>query len=92
MLGAVGHADALQRRFDPLPPLRRFHAAVGERELHVLEHGEIANQVEALEDEPDLAVADRSALAGIQALHRLPSEQELPIAWRIEEADDGQQR
>ena len=36
------------------------HAAVGERQLDVLEHREVADQVEALEDEPDLAVADRA--------------------------------
>ena len=36
--------------------------AVGERQLDVLEHGQIADQVEALEDEADLAVADARAL------------------------------
>ena len=51
-------------------PLRRLHAAVGERQLDVLEDREVANQVEALEDEPDLAVADARALRHVQVRHR----------------------
>ena len=54
--------DALERGFDPLRALGGPHAAVGERQLDVLEHGQVANQVEALEDESDLAVADARAL------------------------------
>jgi len=45
-----------------LAPFGGFHAAVGERQLDVLEHRQIANQVEALKDEPDLAVAYARAL------------------------------
>ena len=62
VLRAVRHADALERRIDALLALRGLHAAVGERQLDVLIHGEIADQVEALEDEADLAVADARAL------------------------------
>src|SRR3979411_1611288 len=61
VLRAMRHADALERGFDTLLPLRRLHAAVGRGQLDVLEDGEVANQVEALEDEPDLAVADARA-------------------------------
>ena len=49
--------DALERRLDALLALGRLHAAIGERQLDVLEDRQVANQVEALEDEPDLAVA-----------------------------------
>ena len=62
VLGAVRHADALERRLDALLALGRLHAAIGERQLDVLVDGEVADQVEALEDEPDLAVADARAL------------------------------
>ena len=61
MLRAMRHADALERRLDALLALGRAHAAVGERQLDVLEDGEIADQVEALKDEPDLAVAHARA-------------------------------
>src|ERR1043166_3940772 len=51
VLGAVRHADLLERRHHALLALGRLHAAVGERQLHVLVDVEVANQVEALEDE-----------------------------------------
>ena len=51
--------------------LGRAHAAVGQRQLHVLEHVEIADQVEALEDEADLAVADARPLRRRQLGHGL---------------------
>src|SRR5262252_4012275 len=57
VLRAMRHADALERRFDALPALGGLHAAIGERQLDVLEDREVANQVEALKDEADLAVA-----------------------------------
>ena len=41
-------------------PLGRLHPAVGQRQLDVLEHGQVADQVEALKDEPDLPVARRA--------------------------------
>jgi hypothetical protein len=39
-----------------------FSRAIGQRQLDVLEHGQVADQVEGLEDEADLAVADAGAL------------------------------
>src|SRR6266508_1920299 len=57
VLRAVRHAHTLEGGVGALTTLRGFHAAVNQRKLHVLEHSEIANQVEALEDEPDLAIA-----------------------------------
>ena len=49
-----------------LPALGRLHAAVGERQLDVLEHRQVADQVEALEDEADLAVAVRARSAAVR--------------------------
>src|SRR5713101_785262 len=60
---AMGHADALERALHLLLALARAGAAIGERELHVFVHGEIADQVEGLKDEADLAVANARALA-----------------------------
>jgi aminopeptidase N len=56
------HADPLQRRQDALAAVGGGEAAIGERQLDVLRHGEIADQVEALEDEADPAIADPRAL------------------------------
>ena len=57
------HADAFERFDHALAALGLGHAvAVGQRQLDVLEHGQVADQVEGLEDEADLAVADARAL------------------------------
>src|SRR5260370_11179951 len=92
MFRAVRHPDALERRFGALPALRRLHPAVGERQLHVLEHREIADQVEALEDEPDLAVADAGALGRRQLRDRPVVQDVLSLRRRVEEAENRQQR
>jgi hypothetical protein len=47
---------------DALLALGGRHAAVGERQFHVLVDREIANQVERLEDEADLAITNPRAL------------------------------
>src|SRR5262245_36257185 len=52
MVDAVGHADALERGECGLVALVGRHArAVRERQLDVLQHGEVADQVEGLEYE-----------------------------------------
>jgi hypothetical protein len=54
----VCHADAFQRVGDALPAFSRPHTAVRKRQLDVLEDGEIADQIEALKDEPDFSIAN----------------------------------
>ena len=90
--GAVRHPDAFERRFDPLPALGRLHAAVGERQLDVLEDRQVANQVEALEDEPDLAVARARALGRREVRDGLAVEHVGAAGRRVEQAEDRQQR
>ena len=46
------------------------HPGVDQRQLHVLERGRAPQQVEALEHEADLAVADVGALVAVQAAKR----------------------
>src|SRR5712664_623379 len=60
---AVGHADALESILHFLLALAGAGSAIGERELDVFIHGEIADQVEGLKDEADLAIANARALA-----------------------------
>ena len=67
VLHAVRHADALQRLLHAPLALRRRHAAIRQRQFHVLVHREIADQVERLEDKADLAVADARPLATASA-------------------------
>ncbi len=74
---AVRHADALERLLHALLALAAGHAAIGERQLDVLEHRQVADQVECLEDEADLAVADPGPLDGREPCHLLAGEQVL---------------
>ena len=62
MFGAMAHADALERFGDEGFPLARAHAAIGQRQFDVFVNGQVADEVEALENESDLAIADARAL------------------------------
>src|SRR5439155_24994757 len=68
------------------------HATVGERQLDVLGDGEVADQIEGLEHEADTAVADARPLRRCQVGHRLVLEQVAPVARRVEQAEDGEER
>src|SRR5436309_3133901 len=88
----VAHADAIESVLYALLAIRRRHSPVGQGQLDVLEDGQVADQVEALEDEPDVAVADVGAIGGRQVLHRLGVEQVLTACGGVEQAEDGQER
>jgi hypothetical protein len=92
VLGAVGHAHAFERGVGPLAPLGRLHAAIDERQLDVLEDREVANEVEALEDEPDFAVAHARALGEREVGHLMPVQHVGAFGRRVEQAQDGQER
>ena len=89
----VRHADALERFHHALLAVGRRHLLpVGERQFDVLVHREIADQVETLEDESDLLVADARALCEVQVLDRLAVQQVAPVGGRVQQADDREQR
>src|SRR5262249_21209840 len=71
VLRAVRHTDSLEGRVDALPSLIRAHSAIGERQLDVLVHAEVGNQLAALKDEADLAIAKKSAASGREIGNRL---------------------
>jgi hypothetical protein len=56
---AVAEADPLERPLRAVAPLAPRHRGVDQRQLDVLECRGAVEQVEGLEDEADLAVADR---------------------------------
>src|SRR3954447_15309570 len=58
----MSHADPLERCLYALLSFGSFHAAIGERQFDVLEHREVADKIEALENKSDLAVAHSSPL------------------------------
>ena len=91
MFDAVTHANALQGVHHALLALGRGHVAVGKGQLNVLIDRQIADQVEALEDESDLAIADARALAHVQVRDLMAVQNILAIGRRVEQADDGKQ-
>src|ERR1051325_163865 len=92
VLDAMRHADPLECFGDPLLPLGARKAAIGERQLHVLVDGENADQVEGLEDEGDLPVADAGAVGRGEVRDRLVVEQVAAVGGRVEQAEDREQR
>src|ERR1700730_15850028 len=92
MLRAMRHADPLERCLDALPAFSRAHAAIGQWELDVVEDREVANQIEILKDESDLAVPRSRPLAHREIRHRFSVEPVLSAGWRVEQAEDRQER
>src|SRR2546428_3371813 len=89
---AVRHPDALPSVVRALPPVGRLHAAVGQRQLDVLEHRQITDQVERLEDEPDLEIADAGPVREGQVGDLLAVKPVLPVGGGVEEAEKRQER
>ena len=56
------HADLLECGIHTLTTLGRTHVAIGEWQFDILENREVADEVERLEDESDLAVANARAI------------------------------
>ena len=92
MFHAMRHADAFQRLGHALLAVGGVHAAIGQRQLDIFKHGEVADQIEALKDEADLAIANARALRVIQVRHRLAVERVAAFGRRIEQAEDREQR
>ena len=92
VLHAVRHADLLQRLLHALLALRGAHAAIGQRQLDVLVDRQVADQVEGLEDEADLAVADARALGRLELLDRPAVERVAALGRRVQQAQDREQR
>ena len=90
--GAVGHsigqADALQGFGGALRADASAHAAVKQGELDVVQGGGAGQQVEGLEDEADLTVADVRQLAGVHVGDVGAGEAVGARCRRVEAADD----
>src|SRR5262245_11389950 len=91
MLGAVAHPHPFERFRHARAALRRPHAPVGERQLDVLVDRQVANEVEALKNEADLAVADARALRRLQIRDRLIVQRIVAFGRCVEQTEDGQQ-
>src|SRR5262245_47584834 len=91
VLGPMSHADPFQGRRDSLLALGGAHAAIGQRQFYVFEHGEIADEIEALKDESNLAIADARALRSGELGDRPPIELVGAFSRRVQQAQNRQQ-
>ena len=96
LAGQVPHARGQpqlgQRLLDALLALGGRHAAVAQRHVDVVEHVQVGDQVEALEDEADLLVAQpRQALVG-QPAHVLAVQPVLALVEVVQQARHRQER
>jgi hypothetical protein len=88
----VEQADPLQRLMHRGPALVGLHPPVLERQLHVLVHREVADQVEGLEDEADRPAPHPGPLRLREGRDRLTREDVAPLARRVEQPQDREQR
>src|SRR5207244_6368973 len=61
------------------------------RQLDILEYGQVADQVEGLEDERVRPAADRGPPLARERGHRLAGEDVAPLAGRVEQAEEREQ-
>src|SRR5207244_11142460 len=92
MFRAVRHADAFERRRHALTAFLGSHPAIGERELHVLEHGQVSDEIEALEYKANLTLADAGPLGGAQFGAVTPVQLVRPMSGRVEQAENREKR
>ena len=57
VVATLDDGDFFQHRIDFLPALGGGNALVQQRQFHILEHGQLINQVKALKNEPEIHFA-----------------------------------
>ncbi len=86
------HADSFENFLHALLAFGGRHAAIGQREFHVFVNGEVADQVEGLKDEADLAIADAGAIRQRKVRHGLGIDPVIAFRGRIEQPENREQR
>ncbi len=92
ILGARFETDELEHLAHPHAPLRSRNALVMQRQLDVLVHVEIRDQMEALKDEADVTPAQVCELIDRAIGDVLAAEHVTTARRRIDEADDVEHR
>ena len=88
----VVELDAPQRFLGAILPFFRGDARVDERQFHVVERGRAREEVEGLEDEPNLLVADARQLVVVHLADLLLVQQVAALRRRVEAPDQVHQR
>ena len=89
---SIQQIDLGERLIGALGAVLRRHAGVDERQLDVVERGRARQQVERLEDEPDLLVPDPRQLVVVHLAHLLVVQQVAALRRRVEAADEVHER
>src|SRR5690242_8052326 len=93
MTHPVCHVYPLQRFLYALSTLSGWHAsAIGQRQLYIFRNAKVSDQVEALEDESDLLIANARAISEVQVSNLFAVKRVASTGWCIEQANDRQQR
>jgi len=91
VVGAVTEAERLQDLAGALAGVEAALAGELDRQGHVLQCGEGGDQVEGLEDKPDLLVADARQGAFVQIGDVHAVDEHTPIAGGVQPADQAQE-
>ena len=92
MLGAVGDVHAAHYFLDAVFAFRRAHFEVGQRQFDVFIDVELVDEVETLEDEADVALAELRAVLLFEVRHLLTEEFVTALGRVVQEAEDVHQR
>src|SRR5207247_5170522 len=88
MLGAMAHADTFERFENEAFAITAAHPAIGQRQLDILKHGQIADEIKALKDESNFAVADASPIRKRKVRHFGAFQRVTPARWSVEQTED----
>ena len=92
MVNALCHPDRGERLLRAPAARVPVDAGVGERQFHVREGGRARDEVEALKDEADLAVAQVGEIVLVHVAHVDAVDQVAPAGRQVEAAEDVHQR
>ena len=92
VLRTMGNLHAVEGPVHTLHPFADGHAGIEQRQFDVLEHRQFVYQVEALEDEAQVTVAQVGAVVLLPSGHFLPHEPQFTRGRIVQQAHDVEQR
>src|ERR1051326_2176187 len=92
MFGPIGQINRFQSCHGPLSALFGRDATINHRQLDILNHVQLGQQIKKLEDKPNLAIANRRKLARGSIVDHNAIESNRPGSRSIQAAEDMHQR
>src|SRR6266446_8372652 len=91
MFSSMRHPYFFERVKHSLLTLCSFRAPICQRQLNVFVNGQVADQIETLKDEADLAIAYTRAFGERQICHRFAVQPVLAFRGRVEQSQNRKQ-